>query len=388
MKRLCANLFYLTKGILGHLLLGISFLTFRDRRKYLCGCYTGFMDNPKYLFIELLEKKGYSTYWYSERKEEVKYVKSLGLPVVYCYSLKGMYHCLTAGNYVTSHNYHDYNEWTSGNVRLISLWHGVGPKNMYVEPPKFSFFKKCYNNIISHKPTINMALSTSDVITEFHAKSIGYTPDKAVYHTYPRCDFMLKPIDEIIATLKKIHDVASLQLIEELSAYKRVFLYMPTWRDNDSDFIASSGFDFDKLDRMLIEKEYCFLMKMHPNTKLDLKSLTQYKNIKLMDRTIDIYPVMPFTSVLVTDYSSIYYDYLLMPNKEVIFFTFDIEDYLKECRDFLLDFKEVTPGVHVDSFDKLYTLIESGKKCSFVDRERIIDIFWSKAKTPIIDELV
>lgn len=107
-----------------------------------------------------------------------------------------------------------------------------------------------------------------------------------------------------------------------------------------------------------------------------------------MDKDIDIYPLLSSTDVLITDYSSIYYDYILLHNKEVIFYTFDINEYLSECRDFVIDFKTVTPGIHIKNFGELYKIIEENISCPFNDKERIIDIFWNKAKTPIIYSLI
>lgn len=379
--------YLLIRGIVLRSLLLVSYITPRNKNKYLCGCYTGFMDNSKYLYFELLKYRDFDAYWYTENKDEYLAVKKLGLPVIYCYSIKGLYHCLTAGNYVTTHNFHDYNEWTSGNVRLISLWHGIGPKNMYVENRKGKLLHRIIKWLSSYKAPIGMALCTSDFITEVYSKSIGFLKENAVYHTLPRCDFMLKDKEHIILHLQTINDTDTLSLLQKISKYDKVYLYMPTWRDNNSDFIASAGIDFEMLNNLLLIKNQIFLIKLHPNTDLNV-DISHYSNILLMDKDIDIYPLLSSTDVLITDYSSIYYDYILLHNKEVIFYTFDINEYLSECRDFVIDFKTVTPGIHIKNFGELYKIIEENISCPFNDKERIIDIFWNKAKTPIIYSLI
>ena len=52
----------------------------------------------------------------------------MGFEAYLKYSLKGLYHSLTAHVYVFTYHSKDINFFTSGNVRKINLWHGVGIK--------------------------------------------------------------------------------------------------------------------------------------------------------------------------------------------------------------------------------------------------------------------
>jgi CDP-glycerol glycerophosphotransferase (TagB/SpsB family) len=96
----------------------------------------------------------------------------------------------------------------------------------------------------------------------------------------------------------------------------------------------------------------------------------------LIERTVDIYGVLPFTDVLITDYSSILYDYILMPDKQVILYLYDYNEYVKE-RDFYYPFDENVVGKKVDSLE---TLVEVINKQDYVmeeqERQRILDRFW------------
>jgi len=55
---------------------------------------------------------------------------------------------------------------------------------------------------------------------------------------------------------------------------------------------------------------------------------------------------------LITDYSSVYFDYLLL-NKPILFFVYDKKEYIQNQGDFMLDFDDSTPGIKVENVDDL-----------------------------------
>ena len=72
---------------------------------------------------------------------------------------------------------------------------------------------------------------------------------------------------------------------------------------------------------------------------------------------MDIYPLLPYTDVLITDYSSVLYDYLLMPGKGVILYLYDYVDYVKE-RDFNYPFLDNVAGEVAYTFPELLTAMK------------------------------
>ncbi|CDG65347.1 MAG: hypothetical protein PWQ15_982 [Methanobacterium sp.] len=84
---------------------------------------------------------------------------------------------------------------------------------------------------------------------------------------------------------------------------------------------------------------YCGLNKEKiKNHKYDRIYLLQDEDINQ-----DVYKILPFTDYLITDYSSVYFDYMLL-NKPIIFAPFDIDDYIKNDREFYYNYNDVTPG--------------------------------------------
>jgi len=85
---------------------------------------------------------------------------------------------------------------------------------------------------------------------------------------------------------------------------------------------------------------------------------------------------LPFTDVLITDYSSILYDYIIMPGKDVILYLYDYEEYIRE-RDFYYPFDENVVGKRVATFeDLLKVIVEQNYKMSEQKRAFILSKFW------------
>lgn len=150
---------------------------------------------------------------------------------------------------------------------------------------------------------------------------------------------------------------------------------MPTWRDSQKNVFAQH-MDLCQLSQVLAAQNAVLLLKPHPNTVVD--SIYQADNLILLDRTIDIYGVLPFTDVLITDYSSILYDYLLIPDKQVILYLYDYDEYVRE-RDFYYPFDENVVGKRVTTFENLVKVIKEGDYyMKENDRAIILSKFWGK----------
>ena len=360
----------LIRKTLQYFLLGISYCCIRNKIKWVFGCHTGFMDNPKYLMLQRVSLYPCTCYWISSSKEDVIKVQKIGLKAYHKNSILGIYHCLTAGVYIYSHDLYDINKWLSGGAKRICLWHGVGIKKIGGK----TLSKHSYGQY----PDI--FLSTSPFMTT-HFKYYLHLPDTTniIESMYPRCEILLYPNHKLIDHIKKYEGENMMNFVNRLKTYNKVYLYMPTWRDDKRDFISYSEIDFEQLNQILEQQNSLFILKLHPNTNLTIQAITQYNNIHILQKSIDIYPILPFTDVLITDYSSIYYDYLLL-NKDVILFLFDFDNYLKNCRDLAYDFNQYTTfGKKVYCFSDLLALIkqknEKSKKCNDLKK-----IFWANNK--------
>lgn len=118
---------------------------------------------------------------------------------------------------------------------------------------------------------------------------------------------------------------------------------MPTHRENRQGL----NLDLTQLNKKLQEIDAIFVIKMHPFV-LELyknKPKEIFSNILFHNANGDIYPLLKHIDILVSDYSSIVYDFLLL-DKPIIFYTYDLDEYQKNYQ-FLFDFNSYSPGVKV-----------------------------------------
>ena len=162
---------------------------------------------------------------------------------------------------------------------------------------------------------------------------------------------------------------------------------MPTWSETNEDFLQKAGFNLPALEEVLSERNEIFLFKLHPFTHIKVDT-SQFQHILFLNNRMDIYPILPFTDVLITDYSSIYYDYLLIPEKEIVLFPFDYEEYIAKERDLAFDFNEYTPGVRFYSFNELIDAIHTGRHFPNTKKKWITDMFWKSNRPENLYEAI
>lgn len=115
-------------------------------------------------------------------------------------------------------------------------------------------------------------------------------------------------------------------------------LYAPTFRDNSEIFSPFSKEELEKIDRLCIKNNYNFNIKLHPNTKSIENIDWNYKKIKVING-IDIQDLLYDTDILITDYSSVYIDFLLT-KKPIFFYCYDLNEYLEKDREMYINYTD------------------------------------------------
>jgi CDP-glycerol glycerophosphotransferase len=153
---------------------------------------------------------------------------------------------------------------------------------------------------------------------------------------YPRNDFLYNYTSEDIVRIKQ-----SLGIPDD----KKVILYAPTWRDNQHEagkgYTYKLGIDFDSL-RDNFSDEYVILFRTHYFIS-NLIDLSQYEgfvyNVSQYGDINDLYIV---SDILITDYSSVFFDYANL-KRPMLFYMYDFDEYKQNLRDFYIDLDEL-PG--------------------------------------------
>jgi len=372
----------------------LSYLIPRDRNIWAFGSNLGntFASNPKYFYLYVSNNHSdtIKPIWISRKKAIIDSLNKMGLKGYYLFSFKGFYYALRSGVYIFDHHRKDISFLLSGRSIKINLFHGIPLKKISYDN-KFdevrnpsTLFKKIIGSIrrLQNERTDHYYLATSETVAEIFVSAFKSSYSKMIICGYPRNDIFFN--DSLNISMYLVANDGNLytQLEQEKNICgKKIITYMPTHRATEAQILEI--IDFNKLDTFLESKNATLLIKAHPysNIKNFLEKLS-YKNIRVLSAAADPYPFLKISDVLITDYSSVYFDFLLK-NKSIIFFSYDIEEYKAQSREIYYDYDSVTPGPKVSTMGEL---IDSIRECldgvdEFkLDRDRLIGKFYSSTE--------
>lgn len=357
----------------------------RSPQIWVFGSYNNtYTDNSKYLFLSkssCVSGDKVKFIWISGSKTVVDSINRNGSIAYLRWSLGGLYHTLRAKYYFYNSYTTDINFWTCRKAVLINLWHGIplkkiefdirkGPLTALFSPD--SKYKKIWNHFFFpwHYKKPDFVLSPSDFVGELFCSAFQVTKDNLIFAGYPRNDILSKTHNK-----QKITNVILTHIEAKISNKSKTVIYMPTWRDDKSDFFIESKLDFTKLDAIFGENNALLLLKLHPNISLSGQH-DNYKNIIMLESSIDVYSLFLSTDMLITDYSSVFFDYLIV-DKPIVFYPFDLDTYLNENREFYFNYEDFVPGRIAKDFQELCTYIFDKEEAKYATkRAQMKNVFW------------
>lgn len=235
-------------------------------------------------------------------------------------------------------------------ARVMQLWHGIPLKSIgfpeaesavNMTPEKAASLKENYSGY-------DAVLSTSPYFTE-HAFARAFRADDFPELGYPRNDIMLRAPDkfDMINVDTKLYGL----MRNHRKNGGRVAFYMPTFRDNGGDPFSVKALSPARLQQFGEEHNVLFISKFHPYLESRIKS--NLPNLHICPSSTDAYPLLHMADALVTDYSSVYFDYLLL-DRPIVYFQYDHQEYTSINRELMLDMDTVTPGPRVADEEALY----------------------------------
>jgi CDP-glycerol glycerophosphotransferase (TagB/SpsB family) len=304
-----------------------------------------FIDaNIKHLFIYYV-KNNKKAVLLTNNNDELKELKKNQLKTAQLFSWEGYFYTALAKIIYLDHFILDYLNYTSPMQTTVQLWHGVGLKPIR---DRSNFY---YNYFIS----------TSNWTNETNFKKV-FKADKFLNFGYPRNDILLKEREDKLDLLlcdKKIYE----NIKNNRKQGIKNILYMPTFRENGFDKFP---LNFKILNNVMKKLNVMFYVKLHPfvlNKYRDSIKKEEYENIIFYNTQGDIYPILKYIDILITDYSSVAYDFLFL-DRPIIFFNYDYDKYIKTRendigKNFLFDYYEYTPGKKVQTQNDLINEIEN-----------------------------
>ncbi len=316
-----------------------------------CGLFT---DNVKYLYLHLVHncRSEGEFYFLTESGDVFSALSERKLPVLFYPRLKTAWMLLRAGVIVS-----DSDVWINRfryhllfTAFSVQLWHGVGLKTIGLDNPQVKRMlrhpiMRAYYRLKGKLVRYDLLITTGDAFLN-RGYVTGINKKRTRATGYPRNDVFFSDFsgDEMIGADRQVFTAAR-QFREQGG---KVAVYLPTFRDTGRDAITDKILDIEVLDRFCREKRLLMIFKFHSwgmiKDSQTRASIAKAGNILIYDNTRDIYPLLPLTDVMISDYSSVYMDYLLL-DRPVVFFTYDLDDYLKNERDFYFSYDELTPGL-------------------------------------------
>lgn len=253
----------------------------------------------------------------------------------------------------------------------VQLWHGCGFKTRTNFVPCEKRYE--YNTVISEK------------YRSIHADIYGLRDDQVIITGYPKCDYLFHPVDQSVAK--------NLNLERDNETQKIVF-WLPTFRQAKSSLselnektktstglpLIESMDEIKALDEKLLQNNIKLVIKLHPfqdrHTIADITKEGKLSNIalldneQLVDEDVQIGQVLAYSDALISDYSSVAIEYLLL-DKPIAFTLDDIEDY-ENSRGFVFDnVKEWLPGKELYNIEDFLRFVdEIGKSQDLLQEKR------------------
>jgi CDP-glycerol glycerophosphotransferase len=345
-----------------------------------------FLDNAKHFFCWLHARSpGHiTTAFLSENSATVALLRDHGACAIRYPDLAAIWQLLRAGNIVVdSAEFIEHGRigFIRG-ARLIQIWHGAPLKE--IELPLFERrlsslpawqrpllrFQKW---IVGRHARPDVLVSTSTFFSE-HAFRHAFNPRKICVTGYPRNDAMLGPdMDTRPLSMLNTDDAARDRFTAHRANGGRSILYAPTFRKDGRSPFESGDIDLSRWSEFAVRHGLLIGLKLHPIMAGRI-ALDAMPGIIEISPDSDIYPILRHIDILVTDYSSIFFDFLLL-DRPLVFHACDLESYVSDDRKLLFDYESMTPGPKTDTFEALLHALEralaSGDPDWAGERERV-----------------
>lgn len=263
---------------------------------------------------------------------------------------------------------------------ILNLWHGIPLKKIGMEQKNLSWFTRKYYKYF-FADNYEGVVTTSSHLVDIMSRSFLVEPDRIKVWGQPRNDVLFSSNSEG----KGLEEIFS----GELPPYEKVVLYAPTFRDHEpTQLFPFQDMDRERLCQWLEEKKIFLCIRLHLYDQTGYQWLRELdcpgSRIRFLneDRVVDIMEVLKEFDLLITDYSSIYMDYLLT-GKPVLFLPYDQEAYLKE-RGMNFPYEQVTPGPKPKTFQEFLNSMEDllYNHDGYVRQRESVNDFLNKIQKP------
>lgn len=317
-----------------------------------------FGDSPRAIYEELVRRRDpRRRVWVYHKTPPVSDPR---LVVVKRFSPRYFYFLARAKYWVNNQNFPYYITRRPDGVYL-QTWHGTPLKRMLFDLDRVVGRDDGYlGRVAQAVAQWTDLVSPSPYATRAFRSAFRYT--KRVRETgYPRNDVLCAAATD--AATGEATDAARRRARRHLGVEtsRRVLLYAPTFRDDQK---VGKRFELDMpidLERFAAEfgADTMLLLRMHPLVANKLQIPAAARDcVRDVSATSDIAELYLAADCLVTDYSSVLFDFALT-GKPMVFYPYDLDRYRDEVRGFYLDYDAEMPGPIAKTEDELFAALHA-----------------------------
>ena len=245
------------------------------------------------------------------------------------YSWKYYYYLATSKYFINNVNFPNSYKKRKGQVEIQTM-HGTPLKTIALDTPGEIKTKKAEEEYLKRCDRWNFLTVQSDFVAGITKTAYRYQK-KILNCGYPRTDILFTKDNE--------KDINKLKEKMGIPLDKKVILYAPTWRvKNKFDLML----DLNSFKKALPD-EYVLILRLHPfalpGWKQPKKDSFVY-DLSVYDSVEELYLI---SDILITDYSSVMFDYAIL-DRPIILFAYDLEEYRDKLRGMYIDIEENKPG--------------------------------------------
>lgn len=301
-----------------------------------------FNENFKYVCDELKRQKGYELNLINKNSFSVK-----------------NFHILARSNYIfLNDNFFPLAYMNvSAKTKVTQLWHGSGAFKKFGYSVVSSEDIDLISLIKKSAQKIDYITVTSENVKKFYAEAFQVNESKILSYGIPRLDYYNKENlsnDNIYEIRNKFE-----RKWPEIKN-KKIILYAPTFRENEKYNDVFKYLNIIKLMEELGEN-YALFIRLHPkmnkiNKNEKHESIYDLNNVYDLNNYENSEELLLASDILITDYSSIMVEYSIL-DRPIIFFAYDLDNYLDNERGFYFDYRKEVPGKIVSNTDELIDTI-------------------------------
>jgi CDP-glycerol glycerophosphotransferase (TagB/SpsB family) len=241
---------------------------------------------------------------------------------------------------------------TNGRL-IINIFHGIPIKQVALVNLNQKI-KKSYLHTVHYNRKIKrlkrkfsnqiFLCATSELTQQLFSRVIGVDKEKLPIVGEARND--------ILYSNKTNRDYLVKHISRSMQDFTTIFAYTPTWRDKQT---WDTGIDFEKMNSFLLQHNCALIIKPHHMDETFSYLDKTYSNIFISNARYqehhDIYNELVGVDVLISDYSSLIYEFLIT-NRPILIYTPDYQHY-KKMRGFLIEFDTHIPSKRLNNHQDL-----------------------------------